>query len=312
MNIFADYAPKYWEAGAPVMPLRERLKEAFLLGWQKIGPESIDYGWLNQFPTGNIGLPLGHRTGFVAIDVDTDDDEFQARLSALIPTPVYKRVGKKGYAALYRTEGETKSARIHAEDGSMLVEVLGERTQCVMPPSIHPDTGKPYTSNVDLWDVVNDLPTLPTNIGDILREAFGKKKRKGPPQPRQGGVAVGGRHNDMANYLGSLRARGIVDLNEIQALAQARNTTYPEPLPDNEVMSLVKSAAEDWEGGDGLPFTDYGNALRLVQRLEGKARFVAEWNCWVVWNGHKWTRDTDGFVMRKAKEVGRALTGEIK
>lgn len=307
MNIFADYAPKYWEAGIPIMPLRPREKAAALKRWQDITLTTIDHGWLSQFPNGNLGLTMGHSTGFVGLDVDTEDKKLQQEIWDMAGESRYVRFGKKGYAALYRTLGVTPKRSVGG-----VFDLQGEGSYLVLPPSIHPDTGKPYTSNVDLWDVVNDLPTLPTNIGDMLVEAFGPKKRRGTPQPRQGGVAVGGRHNDMASYLGSLRARGIVDLNEIQALAQARNTTYPEPLPDDEVMSLVKSAAEDWEGGDSLPFTDYGNALRLVQRLEGKARFVAEWNCWVVWNGHKWTRDTDGFVMRKAKEVGRALTGEIK
>ena len=311
MSIFADNAPLYWNAGIAVMPLRERMKEPFLLKWQGITLKTVQNAWLTTYANCNIGLPLGHGTGFAALDVDTDDRGVMERVWSLFGETPYLRVGKKGYAALYRTQGATKSKRIHAEDGSMLVELLGDRTQLVLPPSIHPDTGKPYTSNVNLWEVVNDLPTLPTNAGEILLENFGRKKRKSQRQPRTGGVAVGGRHNDMASYLGSLRAKGIVDPSEIEALAHMRNATYEEALPADEVADLIRAAAEDWEGGDGLPYTDLGNAVRLVRRLDGKARYVSEWGRWVVWDGTRWVPDSQGYVMRKAKEVGRALVGEI-
>lgn len=311
MSIFADNAPLYWNAGIAVMPLRERMKDPFLLKWQGITLKTVQSAWLTTYANCNIGLPLGHGTGFVALDVDTDNKAVMERVWSLFGETPYLRVGKKGYAALYRTEGPTKSKRIRDEDGSMLVELLGDRTQLVLPPSIHPDTGKPYTSNVNLWEVVNDLPTLPTNAGEVLLENFGRKKRKTERQPRPGGVAVGGRHNDMASYLGSLRAKGIVDPSEIEALAHMRNGTYEEALPADEIADLIRAAAEDWEGGDGLPYTDLGNAVRLVRRLDGRARYVSEWKCWVVWDGTRWVPDSQGYVMRKAKEVGRALVGEI-
>lgn len=53
----------------------------------------------------------------------------------------------------------------------MLVECLSSGTQCVMPPSIHPDTQLPYTANADLATVKSKLICLPEDIEKIIRDA---------------------------------------------------------------------------------------------------------------------------------------------
>src|SRR5690606_20503740 len=45
-------------------------------------------------------------------------------------------------------------------------------TQIVLPPSIHPDTGKEYVANVPLVDVMGSLPALPKGVEGMLREAL--------------------------------------------------------------------------------------------------------------------------------------------
>jgi hypothetical protein len=45
----------------------------------------------------------------------------------------------------------------------------------VLPPSIHPDTGKPYEANANLWEVMERIPALGVDIEQRLREALGVK-----------------------------------------------------------------------------------------------------------------------------------------
>ncbi|WP_206761700.1 hypothetical protein, partial [Clostridium perfringens] len=65
-----------------------------------------------------------------------------------------------------------KTHRVKNVSGETIVETLSSRTQCVLPPSIHPDTQKPYEANCELTDVLHQLCTLPENIEEILRNAI--------------------------------------------------------------------------------------------------------------------------------------------
>jgi putative DNA primase/helicase len=53
--------------------------------------------------------------------------------------------------------------------------------------------------------------------------------------------------------------------------------------------------------------TDLGNARRFVKRHGENIRFVPEWRTWLVWNEYRWVIDTDGAVMRLAKDTVEAL-----
>ena len=55
---------------------------------------------------------------------------------------------------------DNATARIRDENEKSVVEILSRGTQIVIPPSIHPDTRKPYWSNVELLDILKDVPVL--------------------------------------------------------------------------------------------------------------------------------------------------------
>ena len=60
-------------------------------------------------------------------------------------------------------------------DGT-LFQVLSSGRQTVLPPTLHPDTGAPYTweSKFTLYDVQRDeLPLLPENYLELLKEMLG-------------------------------------------------------------------------------------------------------------------------------------------
>lgn len=177
-RIFATYAPLYWAKGLPAIPLMYQEKKPALPkeeSWsqfQAIMPsEEQQLRWLDTYAYGNIGLPLGPQSRIVIIDIDTVDPTlFQVIKNCLPPSP-WVRVGRKGEALAYRYNNQ-KAAKIKNEAQEAIVEILSAGNQVVLPPSIHPDTKAPYVSNSNLYEVCDNLPTLPENIEEILRKAL--------------------------------------------------------------------------------------------------------------------------------------------
>ena len=177
MTIFSSNAPAYWAAGLPVIPLIERQKRPAIPRWQlfadKMPSADEQRVWLDTFPNGNMGLPMGPSSGLVSIDVDTDDPKVLKVLDQVLPPTPWTRVGKKGMVRIYKYNGERTNRIKNGGDGSMICEVLSKGTQIVLPPSIHPDTGRPYVANVPLYDVISIVPLLPPNIEEVIRTALG-------------------------------------------------------------------------------------------------------------------------------------------
>lgn len=177
-RIFEAFAPLYWAAGLPVIPLKDRAKAPNINQWSAFGsrmPSEIEQQhWLYSFPKGNIGLPFGPESGLCAIDIDTEDEDLVAAILDILPTTPWVRIGKKGMGLAYRFEGQ-KNFKLRGADGGMILEFLGLGNQMVMPPSIHPDTGLPYTANSNLWEVKDKLPFLGEDIEDKLRALLGTK-----------------------------------------------------------------------------------------------------------------------------------------
>ena len=173
--IFRDEAPKYWAAGLPAIPLMEKQKRPAIPRWQLFADvmptEDEKSAWLNAFPNGNIGLPMGPTSNLVAIDIDTDDPAIMKVLDAVLPKSPWTRVGKKGMVRIYRYSGE-RTTRIKAATGEMICEILSKGTQFVLPPSIHPDTGRAYTASGNLYELAAAAPPLPMHIEDFIRGAL--------------------------------------------------------------------------------------------------------------------------------------------
>lgn len=114
-----------------------------------------------QWPDANVGILTGTRataTHVVAcVDFDTDDPDLLLEMQrALPPSPVMKR-GKRGFSAFYLVPNGTAGFR------TAIVELLTDTRQTVIPPSVHPDTGRPYqwTGSASLLDTpAASLPAL--------------------------------------------------------------------------------------------------------------------------------------------------------
>lgn len=227
--IFATEAPKYWRVGLPAIPLMANGKRPAINRWQIFADtfptQDEREVWVQQFPAGNIGLPMGPCSGLVAVDVDTEDPEILKVLDRVLPPSPWVRVGKKGSVRIYQFNGE-RTTRIKDASGAMICEILSKGTQFVLPPSIHPDTGRPYTANCELVDVFKSAPMLPSDFEKQLREALksiGIEMSTGANHKIATFVPAGARDNTMVWHAGLL-ARAVLkgERSLVQALGEMK------------------------------------------------------------------------------------------
>lgn len=271
-RIFETYAPAYWAASLPVIPLRQCNKMPDINQWSLYGrqmPTELEQQhWLASYPKGNIGLPLGPCSGICIIDIDTEDAELDKAIRDICgPTP-WVRVGKKGAALAYRFEGQ-KNFKLRGADGGMMCEFLGLGNQVVLPPSIHPDTGLPYLASANLCEVKDQLPCLGTGIEDKLRgllNAAGFAASSGARAKPLDIVAAGERDIQLVKLAGYL-ARVVlgIDMDNRSSLADAIQHVHTWVTdftakragdsidPAKGVEKLLEFIVKDVEKGRTLP-----------------------------------------------------------
>jgi P4 family phage/plasmid primase-like protien len=279
--IFRDHAPAYWAAGLPVMPLKRwnsnskgAGKAPILNEWTQYGEympsEAVRALWIESYPESNIGLPFGPASGLCAIDIDSEDEAIvETIINALPPSP-WRRIGRKGMGLIYRWQGQS-NFKLRDSENQSLVEFLGKGNQMVLPPSIHPQTERPYTSDTNLWEVLDKIQPLPLDIERVLREALSGVAGLSIAQTGRSApldvVPQGERDIQMVRHAGYLArvVRGI-DKNQKFTLAEAirhmshwvetftAHTAGGDDMdPDKGVAKLVEFLLKDVEAGNTLP-----------------------------------------------------------
>jgi putative DNA primase/helicase len=283
MSIFLDNAPLYWGVGLPVMPLKRwnsigkgAGKAPILAEWTQYGEHmpsrAMRDHWLQSYPDSNIGLPFGVASGLCAIDIDTEDPDIIAAIRGCLPASPWVRVGKKGMGLIYKWQGQS-NFKLRDSENQSIVEFLGKGNQMVLPPSIHPDTGKPYVSDNHLYEVMDRIAPLPVDIENVLRLALepvmgtrglslAQSGRSGPLQV----IPEGTRDIEMIRRAGYY-ARVVlgIDRTEDFSLLQAMNHMEAWVLdytsrvsgddmdPAKGVGKLLEFLLKDVEGGKTLP-----------------------------------------------------------
>lgn len=175
MGIFAQTAPGYYARGIPVIPLHRKEKRPIPLDWSRFHDMPVEAelqnDWIQAYAEGNIGIVLGKQSGVVMLDIDTEDQALISLITSLLPKSPWVRIGQKGMVLAYKYTG-LRTFRIKNMSGESICELLSERTQCVLPPSIHPKTQQPYKANCDLLSVIDRLPVLDAQVESILRGAL--------------------------------------------------------------------------------------------------------------------------------------------
>lgn len=249
-GIFATEAPKYWARNIPAIPIIRQTKRPAIAGWQvfadRMPTEAEQELWLLMFGDCNIGVPNGPMSGVCVIDIDRDDPRVMAIVDRILPKSPWKRVGKKGAIFAYRYVDGQRTFKIAEyglpkDQGGMILERLSKGSQFILPPSIHPDTGRPYVANLPLLDVIDNLPELPKEAEALLREALldeGFKIDSTGSAKVSTFVPAGARDNAMVSHAGIL-SRAIIrgERSLLDALAEIKHwvETYPEQVAGDEL-----------------------------------------------------------------------------
>jgi hypothetical protein len=153
-SIFARWAGEYRRRGYWPRPITPGTKTCWLRDWQKPDselPEATLASWLTSHAYCGIGLlmgsPLPDGTTLGALDIDHDEYVRLGRAS-LLDAPC-GRVGKKGAVFFVRVCGTPRNFEFRVKEDAdrcfgKVAECLFVKRLCIIPPTIHPDTGQPY------------------------------------------------------------------------------------------------------------------------------------------------------------------------
>lgn len=229
-----QFAHEMAQAGIPVFPLRPDCKEPAIARWPEratVNHRSIG-GYFRDGNRRNLAGRTG--AGIVIIDVDPrngGEASFFTLAAELGATPrtATARTGGGGFHYVFRVpEGIRVRCRNSIRPG---IDVKGERGYVVLPPSIHPDTGKAYCWIHHPKDGIAELPAAWIEALAGTRDAERRKPWKsvevgGRPSPARTGDAAnlatamidrfpipgpGNRHDFMVRAIGHLAGKGYDD-----------------------------------------------------------------------------------------------------
>lgn len=227
---------KYFEKGLSVIPVMKRGKAPIIPNWSKyckeLPNENEVEGWtVDRY---NIGIACGPASGIIVLDIDTNDPNI---ISKCPMSPVV-RVGAKGEARFFKYDPNIKSQSIP------YIDILAEGRQVVVPPSIHPTTGKAYKwvskDTLENFDI-GDLPELDISFLNELKANS------------VAGIIETGRNNKLVDMVTSMRSRGEPETEIVQEVFDWDNTYHDPPLFTDE---------KEGNKGDG-----YKNAWLFVNRV---------------------------------------------
>ena len=310
MNAMSSAAAEYAERGIDILALRARSKVPATAHGKKDAtsdPAQVA-AWFPPDTDRNVGILTGENSRLLVLDVDPRNggeasfERFE-RTYGTLPATKRATTGGGGFHLYYRLlEGVTG-----LKDRPNVADYKGLDLKCdgyvVAPPSIHPDTGKAYAWNGDV--PIADAPA------HLIELAQGGKRIKSAVPPSSVDVSEGSRNTTLFRMASGLRGRGLSP-EAILAAVQAENKARcVPPLDADEVERSVQSAMK-YDPGSDHPDTELGNARRLVDELDGNARFEPASRTWFCWDGRYWARDDEGQIVRRAKRVVDGLLAAAK
>lgn len=183
---------KLYEMGYSPIPVYLAGKNPKVSNWQKYCEERATENEIDYWDTQkiNIGIACGKASNIVVLDIDTDDQDV---LKSLPLSPVRRR-GRVGEARFFRYNPSIASTSFPGLD------ILSDGRQIIVPPSIHPDTQKPY-----FWLTKDTLEnTPPEDLPEITVEDIAKIL----PHFKTKTIEGTGRNNKLKDMVSAMRARG--------------------------------------------------------------------------------------------------------
>lgn len=174
---FATFATPLFEAGFSPLPIIRKTKQTPITGWSgycdNLPRVETLQEWIRKYPDLGVGVCLGREMKpglrFAAIDIDLEVLRFPIR--GLFGNAKCIKRGKKGETIFALAAKSIKSTYLRTASGKQAVDILIGGKQTVLPPTIHPDTGLPYSwIGPTLLDITpDDLPVLDLRAFEVLQ-----------------------------------------------------------------------------------------------------------------------------------------------
>jgi len=188
---FARYAMLYREHGYAPIPIMPETKRPTVRDWSRwcheLPPPELVQAWAREYARAGIAIALGPASAIVALDLDEDVDGLHGRiLEAAGPSPVGKK-GRKG-ATYFYSHSNGQRSRSFSRQTRSVAEILSTGRMSVLPPSIHPETRRPYEWITPETLLDRDPASLPpldaARISAIFEPTrLARRQRVTPEQP---------------------------------------------------------------------------------------------------------------------------------
>ena len=255
MGIYGEFAERYFKAGFSPIPTKG--KRAFTEGWAKYSDTQINEDEFDELlakhSQHNVGIVLGPSSGIVGFDIDYlfdvnekdfkgtkaeydllkktiegEQDDIKNKIIAMLPRSPCIKIGKEGkFTYFYRAAPGFKTRSIQ-RNTITLVDILWTGRQTVLPPSIHPDTLKPYRwINGDLTKHVEDLPELSWETVEKIETMFAGNFL---PGGQKSGSTIRGRNDILKKNVFGLFRRGMIPEDCVDHLLEIDKEECSPPL----------------------------------------------------------------------------------
>jgi len=246
-----EWAEYYGEMGYQIFPCRGKVP--LIADWPNAASSEyfqIKEWWEQRYPDANIGCLCG--VGDFTVDIDPrngGDDTLRAleKQHGELPRTLTAYSGGRDKGQ-HLTYGLPVGLRvINKKPIGNGLDVLGRGAQVILPPSIHPDTGNPYTWEPDYGpgDIApQQAPEwLLKMVTGTQRQEAGTAEPAERLAPVQSPIPQGKRNQTLYDY-GAAMAELSMPYAAIKPALDAMNQFCVPPLPEWEVERTARSAAE--------------------------------------------------------------------
>lgn len=314
-----------------VFPLVERDKIPAVKGGFKAATDDADQirqAWGHRRNM-NVGVATGSMSrGLVVIDLDVDEAKGENGLDTLhewekehgeLPETVTAITGSGGMHLYYACNTPVGCS----VDNDKGVDVRGDGGYVVVPPSVHPGTGRSYEWENHPDDFV--VAKADHNVYAFIRSVQGERKR-GAKFRLPDAIADGKRNDTLMRYAASMQARGDDDILILSALEAANKLKCKPPLPQVEIEKIVESVTSKYRKGeseaaeDGLTANLITSKGGIKHNEFGKLLINQDHACFVdgapaVWDGTRYAcgwDEIDRAIVRRMDSVKQRDQKEVR
>jgi len=302
-----DFAETYAMRGWHVLPLRGKIP--IVAHGVKDASRDIDQikAWWTVEPNADIGIATGQISGLVVLDVDPrhGGDETLLELEAIhgkLPPTLEVMTGGGGRHLYFKYPQGVQYIKCNAGQLGPGLDIRADGGYVVAPPSIHPDTGKPYEWEASCDPMTDEPAESPDWLLNLLTISRPQTSNNGHKPNPNGAIPQGQRNTTLTSEAGKMRRAGLDEPAILAALRAINQTKCQPPLDDAEVQRIAASVCR-YQSGYAL--TDGGNAEFFADRYANQVCYRHDLRRWFVWRSPVWRPDNDGEIKRLALEAVR-------